>query len=271
MLKFLENRDNPRIKRGQDFMRFESNSHLPNNKQFNSPIHQDVLIHHDKPQYYVTKKLPPISIYNPLVQLTDKVDRPEYIVKQKEIYHPRYMEEYQQKGFKKKQGIFESFQHLLNLNHILIQGVHPDKKPLSFQALKEQRKRHYKSVNQDKQLSSRSYDSSKVHQSNLDSSRSHVSSYNKKNKYYVSEQSKLRTENKSIQVTLEGIDRSSKTDQSIEFRPKIIQSFLIRLEEEAEKERQMRQLSIFDKKIKEIRTYQDKYGKRKMTIEQKSE
>ncbi|CAD8132970.1 unnamed protein product [Paramecium pentaurelia] len=271
MLKFLENRDNHRIKRGQDYMRFESNSHLPNNKQFNSPLHQDILIHHDKPQYYITKKLPPISIYNPLVQLTDQVDRPEYIVKQKEIYHSRYMEEYQQKGFKKKQGIFESFQHLLNQNHILIQGVHPDKKPLSIQALKEQRQRNYRSLNQDRQLSSRSQDSSKVQQSNLDSSRSHANSYNKNYNYNVSEQSKLRTENKSIQVSLERMSVSKKTEQSNEFRPKILHSYLIRQEEEAEKERQMHQLSIFDKKIKEIRIYQDKYGKRKMTIEQKSD
>ncbi|CAD8081560.1 unnamed protein product [Paramecium primaurelia] len=271
MLKFLENRDPPRFKRGQDFMRFESNSHLPNNKQFNSPLHQDVLIHHDKPQYYVTKKLPPVSIYNPLVQLTDQVYRPEYIIKQKEIYHPRYMEEYQRKGFKKKQGIFESFQHLLNKNQILIEGVHSDKKPLSFPAIREQYKKIYKSLNLEKQLSSRSQDSSKLDKSNQDTNRSYINSFNKNYNYNVSEQSKLRTENKSIQVSLEKMNVQKKTEQSKEFQPKILHSYLIRQEEEAEKEKQMRQLSIFDKKIKELRIHQDKHGKRKMTIEKQSD
>ncbi|CAK86973.1 unnamed protein product (macronuclear) [Paramecium tetraurelia] len=271
MLKFLENRDPPRFKRGQDFMRFESNSHLPNNKQFNSPLHQDVLIHHDKPQYYVTKKLPPVSIYNPLVQLTDKVDRPEYIIKQKEVYHPRYMEEYQMKGFRKKQGIFESFQHLLNKNQILIEGVHSDKKPVSFPVIKEEFKKIYKSLNLDRQQSSRSQDSSKVDKSNQDTSRSYINSYNKNYNYHVSEQSKLRTEHKSIQVSLEKMNVQKKTEQSKEFQSKILHSYLIRQEEEAEKERQMRQLSIFDKKIKELRIHQDKHGRRKMTIEKKSD
>ncbi|CAD8090320.1 unnamed protein product [Paramecium sonneborni] len=262
MLKFLDNRDPPRIKRGLDFMRFESNSHLPNNKQFNSPIHQDVVIHHDNPQYYVTKKLPPISIYNPLVQLTDSVDRPEYIIKQKEIYHSRYMDEYQKKGFKKKQGIFESFQHLLNQNRILIQGIHSDKKPLTFPAIREYQKRNSQSVNIDKQLSSRSYDSSNINRINQDSNRSYAKSVNKNQNYQVSEQSKLRTENKSNPASLERVSISKKTESSNGYNPKIVHSYLIRQEEEAEKERQMRQLSIFDKKIKDLRIHQDQYGKR---------
>ncbi|CAD8103329.1 unnamed protein product [Paramecium sonneborni] len=268
MLKFLENRDPPRIKRGQDFMRFESKSHLPNNKQFNSPIHQDAVIHHDNPQYYVTKKLPPISIYNPLVQLTDSVERPEYIVKQKEIYHPRYMEEYKKKGFKKKQGIFESFQHLLNQNQILINGVHPDKKPLSFPAIREYQKRNYQHSNLDNQLSSRSQDSQNINRTNQDSNKSQMKSVKKNSNYQVSEQSKLRTDNKSIQASLERMSIQKKTESSFEYSSKILHSYLIRQEEEEEKERQMRQLSIFDKKIKEIRINYDKHGKRKVKIDQ---
>lgn len=32
MLKFLENRETQHVRRGKDFMRYESNSHLPNNR-----------------------------------------------------------------------------------------------------------------------------------------------------------------------------------------------------------------------------------------------
>ncbi|CAD8165163.1 unnamed protein product [Paramecium octaurelia] len=270
MLKFLENRDLQPTKRGKDIMRYESSSHLPNNRQFNSPLHQDALIQNDKPTYYITKKLPPVQIYNPLVQTTDSVERPEYIVKQKDIYIPRYLNEYKTKGFKKKQGIFESYQHLLAQNKSLIQGIHTDKKPSSLPPIRIHKKEQ-STLNIPAQISTRSYQNQQVDQRCFKSISQNIYSVN--NRSIDSEQNKakyitnttqqkqrnshkLLTENKGIQVNFEK-DSSHKItefseDQTYNFNFQYQQ----KQEDQEEKERQMRELSIFDKKIKEFKEQQ---------------
>ncbi|CAD8089387.1 unnamed protein product [Paramecium sonneborni] len=263
MLKFLENRDPQPIKRGKDIMRYESQSHLPNNRQFNSPLHQDALIQNDKPTYYITKKLPPIQIYNPLIQTIDSIERPEYIVKQKEIYIPRYLDEYKTKGFKKKQGIFESYQHLLAQNKSLIEGIHTNKKPLSLPAIREHQKEQ-SVLNIPAQFSTRSQDRQIVDQSCFKSNRSNKSIQSKvkyiTNKNTSSQKQrishKLLTEDKGIQVNIEKTQSHKITEQPADYIYNFNLSYQQKLEAEEEKEKQMRQLSIFDKKIKEFREQQ---------------
>ncbi|CAD8154929.1 unnamed protein product [Paramecium pentaurelia] len=263
MLKFLENRDPQPTKRGKDIMRYESQSHLPNNRQFNSPLHQDVLIQNDKPTYYITKKLPPIQIYNPLIQTIDSVERPEYIVKQKDIYIPRYLNEYKTKGFKKKQGIFESYQHLLAQNKSLIQGIHTDKKPLSLPAIKEHQKEQ-SILNVPAQFSTRSQDIQKMDinyfKSNLSIDQPQIKVKQNGNKNISSKKQrishKLITEDKGIQVDIEKVKSHKMTEQSADYIYNFNFQYQQKLEDEEEKEKQMRQLSIFDKKIKEFKEQQ---------------
>ncbi|CAD8064477.1 unnamed protein product [Paramecium primaurelia] len=261
MLKFLENRDPQPTKRVKDIMRYQSSSHLPNNRQFNSPLHQDALIQNDKPTYYITKKLPPVQIYNPLIQTIDSVERPEYIVKQKDIYIPRYLHEYKTKGFKKKQGIFESYQHLLAQNKSLIQGVHTDKKPSSLPPIKVNQKEQ-STLNIPAQISNRSYDDQKIDQSYFKSNRSndHIDNKPKYAKNFNPQKQrishKLLTENKGIQVNFEKVLSHKITELSGEQTYNFNFSYQQKLEDQEEKEKQMRQLSIFDKKIKEFKEQQ---------------
>ncbi|CAD8148666.1 unnamed protein product [Paramecium octaurelia] len=263
MLKFLENREPQPTRRGKDIMRYESQSHLPNNRQFNSPLHQDALIQNDKPTYYITKKLPPLQIYNPLIQTIDSVERPEYIVKQKDIYIPRYLNEYKTKGFKKKQGIFESYQHLLAQNKSLIQGIHVDKKPLSLPAIKEHQKEQ-SILNVPAQYSTRSHDGQKADlscfKSNISNDQIQITGRQNKNKNISSQKQrvshKLLTEDKGIQVNIEKAKSHKTTELSGDYIYNFNFQYQQKKEDEEEKEKQMRQLSIFDKKIKEFKEQQ---------------
>ncbi|CAD8068488.1 unnamed protein product [Paramecium sonneborni] len=262
MLKFLENRDPQPKKKGKDIMRCESQSHLPNNRQFNSPLHQDALIQNDKPTYYLTKKLPPIQIYNPLIQTIDSVERPEYIIKQKDIYIPRYLNEYKTKGFKKKQGIFESYQHLLAQNKSLIQGIHTDKKPFSLPLIREYQKEQ-SILSLPAQFSTRI--ASRVTNLKMIFKQKPTILQKKKTRSQKQRISyKLLTENKGIQVNVEKALAHNFTEFSADYTKNFNLSYQQKLEDEEEKEKQMRQLSIFDKKIKEFKEQQNQKLKQKV-------
>ncbi|KAM3137865.1 hypothetical protein pb186bvf_010108 [Paramecium bursaria] len=216
MLKFLENRDPPRPRRLPDKMQNLSNSHLPLNKFFASPLHRD--LGEDKTHYYIFKKLPPIETYNPLTEQKRSVERPEYIIKQKDLYKPKYIEELK-KGFRKKTGIFEGYLDLINKNKPLL-DIHLK---LKLPKIPETKRR----TNTNRSLDPNSNTSRFTNQSKQ---KSIVSSH------LPEEFNQLQSEHqfKPIKKTFE-----QKFDD-----------FLISRQD---KEIMMRQLSDFDKKIKELK------------------